>query len=452
MKYKIIDEIGSYENVAIIGFGLEGQSTYRFIRRYLPKLKLTIIDYKDAVDILSEIRTDIYTEVIYGDGYLNDLNRFDLIFKSPGVSFKNLDKEILSQKITSQLEMVLLFNRDNMIGVTGTKGKSTTSSLIYNVIKDQGKSVCLVGNIGIPVFEQLDMYTNDTIVVTEMSCNQLEFVDVSPHIGVVLNVFQDHLDTIGSIENYEKAKMNMFLYQRETDYGIYDLDSSSTVRLLKSMNVKSNLFTVSLENDADIFVHNGQIFQEGNFLVNVDDVRRKLLGTHNLKNILFVLEIVRILNLDFDMALKTIESFVGLEHRMEFVGEFKNIKFYNDTIATVPEATMLACDTIDDLDTLIFGGQDRGIKYDEFLKYLDRSNIKNFICMPTTGHLLADLIDKGKHMVYVVNSLEEAVEVAYKVTAKEKSCLLSPAAASYEFFKNFEEKGKRYKELIKLYK
>lgn len=452
MKNKILEKISKYSDIAIVGFGKEGKSTYKFIRDGLKDIKLTIIDKVNAYSVMPELENDSNVEVVYGDNYLNNLERFDLIFKSPGVSFKELDREGLSKKITSQIELVLEEKRDNIIGVTGSKGKSTTASLIYHLIKKQGKKTCLVGNIGVPVLDEVDSYTDDTIIVMEMSCNQLEFVNVSPHVGVIVNIFQDHLDTIGTLDRYEKAKMNMFLYQKEGDIGIYDLDNNTIKRRLESMDIKSSLFSVSLENKCNCYRDEGKIYLDNEYLIDCSDIKRNILGDHNLKNIMMALEVINKLGLDVHKAISDIESFYGLEHRMERVGVYRGITFFNDTIATIPEATMLACKTIDKLDTLIFGGQDRGIDYSDFISYLNKSSIKNFICMPTTGYKLAELLDESKHNIYKIESLEEAVKCAYEVTQDGKCCLLSPAAASYEAFKNFEEKGKKYKEYIELYK
>lgn len=452
MKNRILNKISNYKNIAIVGFGREGKSTYKFIRSNLGDIKLTIIDKVNAYEIMDEIRNDHNLDVVYGDNYLTDLERFDLIFKSPGVSFKNLDRDGLSKKITSQMEMVLEEYRNNIIGVTGSKGKSTTSSLIYHLIKCQGKKVCLVGNIGVPVFDEIDSYSDDMIAVMEMSCNQLEFVDTSPHIGIIVNIFQDHLDTIGSLDRYEKAKMNMFLFQNNNDIGLYDLDNATIRRKLGEMDVKSKLYSIGLESKGDVYLENGAIYLDGEESFDVDNIERNILGSHNLKNIMLALKIIKILGLDLKQAVKDIGSFKGLEHRMEKVGTFKDIIFYNDTIATIPEATIYACKTIDNLDTLIFGGQDRGIDYSQFIRFLNESKISNFICMPTTGYKLSEQIDSIKHNVYKTESLEEAVKKAYEVTKRGKGCLLSPAAASYEMFKNFEEKGKKYKELIELFK
>ena len=452
MRNKILDKIGKFNNIAIVGFGKEGKSTYNFIRSKYKNLKLTLIDKINPKEIIPELVNDNFIDVCFGDDYLNNLERFDLIFKSPGVSFKNLDRDGLSKKITSQIEMVLEEIRDRVVAVTGSKGKSTTSSLIYHLLKEQGAKTCLVGNIGVPVFDEVDSYTEDTIVVMETSCNQLEFVDVSPRIGVVVNIFQDHLDTIGTLDRYEKAKMNMFRFQKEDDYGIYDLDNESINRCLKDMKVLSTLYNVSLVNKADCYLENGKIYLDNNYLIDSLDIKRNILGDHNLKNIMIALKVISLLGYDVSKAINDVSSFNGLEHRMEFVGMFKDINFYNDTIATIPEATINACKTINNLDTLIFGGQDRGIDYSEMINYLNESNISNFICMPTTGFKLAEMLDGTKHNIYKIESLEDAVKLAYEKTAKGKSCLLSPAAASYESFKNIEEKGRKYKEYIELYK
>ncbi len=452
MRNKILDKIGKFNNIAIVGFGKEGKSTYNFIRSKYKNLKLTLIDKINPKEIIPELENDNFIDVCFDDNYLDNLERFDLIFKSPGVSFKNLDRDGLSKKITSQIEMVLEEIRDRVVAVTGSKGKSTTSSLIYHLLKEQGAKTCLVGNIGVPVFDEVDSYTEDTIVVMETSCNQLEFVDVSPRIGVVVNIFQDHLDTIGTLDRYEKAKMNMFRFQKEDDYGIYDLDNESINRCLKDMNVLSNLYNVSLINKADCYLENGKIYLDNNYLIDSLDIKRNILGDHNLKNIMIALKVISLLGYDVSKAINDVSSFNGLEHRMEFVGTFKDINFYNDTIATIPEATINACKTINDLDTLIFGGQDRGIDYSEMVNYLNESSISNFICMPTTGFKLAEMLDETKHNIYKIEGLEDAVKLAYEKTEKGKSCLLSPAAASYESFKNFEEKGRKYKEYIELYK
>lgn len=440
MQNKIIEKLRNYENIAILGFGKEGQSTYNFIRKYDKNLKLTILD-KEYIDI-----KDINTRYKVFNSE-EDLKEFDLIIKTPGIAITNFSLET-KNKITSQMELLLEFNRENVIGITGTKGKSTTSSLIYNIFKDQLKDVFLVGNIGVPVLDNIDKYDN-AIIVAEMSSHQLETVKYSPHVGIILNLFLDHLDHAGSVENYHKSKMNIIKYQETNDYAIYDADNYYLQKQDFS-NVKSKLLSVSLNNKAYIYMEeNGDIYINDKFLLKRDRIVTSLKGEHNLKNIMFALLVANIYNLNLEKTLESIKKFKPLEHRMEYVGKYKDIIFYNDVIATIPEATINACKTLKNIDTLIFGGMDRNIEYKEFIDYLNNSNISHFICMPTTGYKIGQFLDKKR--VILVDTLEEAVKKAFEVTKKDSICLLSPAASSYEYFKNFEEKGNKYKELIKKY-
>lgn len=434
------------KNIAILGFGKEGKSTYNFIRKHLPDISLTVLD-KAAITI-----DDDKVTIISGDDYLNNLEKYDLIIKSPGISLKDIDYSKIQDKITSQLELLLEVNRKNIIGITGTKGKSTTTSLMYEVLKAQRDNVFLLGNIGVPVFDMIEEYNNQSLLVIEMSSHQLEFVKNSPHIAVILNLFQDHLDHDGSLEHYHNNKMNIFKYQTADDYAIYADDNEYLNAKMKILNTAATKFNVRFD-DENIFGNAVRIKKDKVFINDelvYTDGERNLIGNHNLKNIMFVLTICKILGLDFEKARETILSFKGLKYRMEYLGTYHNIKYYNDTIATIPAATENAVGAIGDVDTLIFGGLDRGIDYKEFIEFLKNSNINNLICMPSTGTNIGHLLEEctTKNIKYV-QTLEEANAMALKYTTPGKSCLLSPAAASYEYFKNFEEKGKAFEEIVK---
>ena len=260
-------------------------------------------------------------------------------------------------------------------------------------------------------------------------------------------MYLDHLDHAGSVENYHNSKMNIIKYQDADDYALYDLDN----RYLRQRNfdsIKSNLLTVSLNEKASIYLNNdGDIYINDKLLFNKSKIITKLKGEHNLKNIMFALLTASIYNLDMDKALESIKKFTPLEHRIEYVGKYKGIHFYDDAIATIPEATIGSCRALKNVNTLIFGGMDRHIEYGGLVDFLNNSDIEHFICMPTTGHMLLPLLDERR--VIKVDSLEEAVKAAFEVTKENSICLLSPAASSYEYFKNFEEKGNRYKELVR---
>lgn len=437
--YKEIIEFLKNKNIAIVGYGKEGKSSYHFIRKYLMNQKLTIIDNNEKIlENNIELSEDKNLSLILGPNALNNLGIYDLIIKAPGVRFKDLDISSFKDKITSQLGLILDFYKKNIIGITGTKGKSTTTSLIYNVLKEQGYDAYLLGNIGTPIFDYVDKFTDESILVIEMAALQLEYVKASPHIGIILNLHEEHLDFFGEIEKYYLAKMNMFKFQDKDDYGLYLSSNVDLNELVKNGNYKSNLVDIEkIKLEDNYFILNGKK------LYNTND-ERLLLGKHNLSNIKFALYISELLNLDIEKTVYTINHFKGLEHRMEYVGEFNGIKYYNDAIATIPDACINACDTLNP-DTIIFGGMDRGIDYKILIDYFNKSNIKNFICMPDTGYKVADnLINKN---VYKIDNLKDAVLKAKEVS--ERVCVMSPAAPSYNAFKNFEEKGKMYKEYIK---
>lgn len=445
MYKKIINKLKD-KNIAILGFGREGKSTYNFIRKYLKEQILTILD-KNEITL-----SNPFTKIITGNSYLDDLEKYDLIIKNPGISLKDIDYHRFEDKITSQLELTLEVFSKNIIGITGTKGKSTTSSLMYQVLKDQGHDVYLLGNIGKPIFDDIENFTINTTLVIEMSSHQLEFIHNSPHIAVILNLFQDHLDHAGSLEHYHNNKMNIFKYQGSNDYCLYfDDDSYLTEKMARSMfpSIKYNIrFDDEKKSLNAVRIKNNKIYLADKLLY--EDKKRKLLGDQNLKNIMFIVTIAQILNLDLEKTATTISNFKGLKYRMEYIGTYSGISYYNDTIATIPEATISAVAALKNVDTLIFGGLDRKIDYNSFINFLISSTISNLICMPTTGTKIGKILkEKSDKKIYFVNTLEEAYKIAKNITKKKHSCLLSPAAASYEYFKNFEEKGKYFENIVK---
>ena len=429
------------KKIIILGFGREGKSTYKFIRKYLKEQTIYIADQKEEDDFLENDKNAVY---INGKAYLKNLEEYDLIIKTPGISFVGIDTSKYIHKIKSQLELLLEFFNVFTIGVTGTKGKSTTSSLIYTILKEQNVKTMLLGNIGTPAFDYIDKIDKETVLVLEMSSHQLEYMDLCPNIAILLNIYPEHLDHYASFEKYAQAKCNIFKNQKEADYFIYNLDNEVLQKFVESPKAKT--YGVSLKESGDICIKNNYVYFKEKPIYNIRSPR-KLIGEYNLNNIMFALGVSRILKLDLDKTIKTIENFEPLHHRLEFVGKYNDISYYDNSIGTIPMATMEAVKVLKNVDTLIIGGMDRGLDYTEFIEFLNKSNITNVICMPKTGHDIAKKLKKEK--VYIVETMEEAVKIAKKVTNKGKSCLLSPAAASYGFFKNFEEKGNIYQELVR---
>ena len=446
------------KEVLILGFGMEGYSTYTFIKRHLPNQEIFISDGNPTfIEKYPDVANDANAKILPESEYLKELEKYDIIMKTPGLSFKDIDISKFEDKIKSQLELFLEFVNVFTIGVTGTKGKSTTSSLIYSVLKNQCEDVHLLGNIGVPLFDEIDKLTEKSIVVMELSSHQLEFTEVSPNIAILLNVFEEHLDHYKSYEHYINAKLNVCKYQKEKDYFLYSIDNECLKQHVEKMQgLNQNVYEISYNGNEKLHENHKLISRDGNTVVDesgatlyTDSKNRKILGDHNFNNIMFAITVARIMNLDLAKAQNDIYEFEPLPHRMEFVGEIDGVKYYNDSIATIPASTINGIETLKDVNTLIIGGKDRGIDYTEFADFLGNTNIEHLICLPDTGWKIADMVINENMEKYIVKNMQEAVKFAKQVTKKGSICLLSPAASSYGFFKNFQERGNLYKELVK---
>lgn len=435
---EIINEIKN-KKILILGFAREGKSTYEIIRKYLPNKELDVID--SGIDIQSKenqvILQDKHLNIIKVKDFLPYLDNYECIFKSPGISFKGIDTKSFKDKITSQLEMFLKYTKAITIGITGTKGKSTTSTLMYEIIKEQNSNVHFLGNIGKPIFTEIENIKDKDIVILEISSHQAEFIKYSPHIGVILNIFEEHLDHYNSFNDYINAKINVLRFQKKDDFALYNLDNKNLIDNLKNVKLKSKMIPISIE-------------KKSQYLYFDFNKKRNIIGEHNAFNIMVVLEIANILKLDLKKACNIIYSFKGLPHRLENIGIYNGVTYYNDSISTIPEATIQCIKSLKDVNTVLIGGLDRGINYSNLIKFLADSDVKNILCMYSSGKKVYDELIKlsiNKNIQYF-DSLDDAVKIAKQITKKGTICALSPAAASYDHFKNFEERGKKFKELV----
>ena len=409
-----------YPKVLLLGFGKEGRSTYDFLRKHFPDLLLGIADQDTKLIKDGKLTGDRMLEIFTGDNYLSSLSNFDIIIKSPGVVIKNINSTI-SDKITSQTDLFLQCYSKQIIGITGTKGKSTTSSLIKHFIEADNKEALLVGNIGVPAFDMVATIKKNTIIVYELSAHQLEYLKKSPHIAVLLNVFPEHLDYFNSFDDYKKAKFNICRFQDKNDYLIIH---ESLIDELSGKNQASNIIKIS----DNVTKHNYK--------------KPPLLGKHNLININAAILAVAEAGVDIETAINSLNTFKSLPHRLENIGEYKGIRFINDSISTIPQSTIAAVKALGDVDTLILGGWDRGLDYTKLVKFLITSEISNYIFLGKAGNRMFDLFKTNSDKnLFKVNSIEDAFEIIVEKTAKGSSCLLSPAAASYDQFHNFEHRG-----------
>lgn len=415
MNYKNKHGLTNYagKKVAIIGYGIEGKDAEKFLKDR--GSIITILDQKN------------------NPNYLSNLDKYDLIIRSPGVypfksEFKNLN-------VTTPTKIFFEEFKGKLIGVTGTKGKGTTSTLIYEILKNAGSDVYLGGNIGSPLLGLLSKINENSIVVMEISSFQLIDLHKSPHIAVVLNTTSDHLDWHKNQDEYISAKQNIVKFQKPSDWAVINDEYKVPKSFAKES--KGNV-----------------IFFNKNKLENVFKKDLILRGEHNLENIAAAVSVAKILNIDEKIIEKTVKKFKGLEHRLEFVREIKGIKFYNDSFATGPQPTIAAIKSFTEDETLILGGSDKELDYKELGNVINKSkNIKNII-------LIGDTALKIKNSLKIVNCkfkiaelgkkfMSEIVKVAYKMTQSGGVVLLSPASASFDMFLDYKDRGNQFKEAVK---
>ncbi len=406
------------KKILILGLGKEGLSTLSFLRKKYPKQTIGVADQNDQQDLPKDDKLELH----FGKDYLKAIDKYDVVFKSPGINLKDQ-----SSKITSQAEIFLEFKGDKIIGVTGTKGKSTTSSLIYKILKDANFKVELVGNIGKAPFDYLDEKYKDYFFVYEFSSFQLQNVKTSPHIAVLLNIYHEHLDYHGNFETYKKAKENITKYQNKKDYLIFNSDSKEVVEIAQRSKAIKIPFSES-EKETVIF-------------------ETDLKGKFNLNNIKAAVKVAKIFKVGNEKITESVKLFKPLKHRLQFVGMHKGIEFYNDSIATIPQATIAALNALSpNVNTLVVGGLDRGLDFSQLAKKIVEEKIENLIIFPQTGKKILDKIGGENYAInqYFVSDMAKAIKIAASVTRKGKICLLSPAAASYNLFRNFEDRGQQF--------
>lgn len=420
------------KSIAIMGFGREGRSVYRYLRTYLPNKQITIADCNTIED-----SSLTHVEFHCGEHYQH-LESYDIVIKSPGIV---LEDDIDLSNMSSMTNLFLLYYGKQTIGITGTKGKSTTSSLLFHLLRKNGKKVVFLGNIGKPAFDALEDIEEDTIVVFELSCHQLEYVTCAPHVAVLLNIYEEHLDHYGTFEKYVHAKENIWRNQKQEDLLLCEAS-------LVCDEIPSQVVRVSMQDaQADIFaqLHDIQILKE---TIHFEANKNPLLGHHNLYDIAIDFYLAnRLYQISYEDCKKALESFQPLPHRLQYVGEYHGIHWYDDSISTICETTIQALKTLPQTTTLLVGGMDRGIDYTPLATYLKQHPIPHIIAMPDSGEVLAKLMEN--ETIHHVADLKEAVRVAISCTSKGGLVLLSPAAASYGFFKDFEERGNQYQIYLK---
>ena len=422
------------KEILIAGYGREGKSTERLLGRIFPSKTFDIAANDDEIVARLEEK------------------HYDLIIKSPGIPMMLFEGRCDMSTVSSQSDLFLLVFGDKTVAVTGTKGKSTTTRLIYEVLrKNLSSHVVMAGNMGIPLFDVVDEMAGNAVVVAELSCHQLENIHKGPHIGVSLNLFQEHLDHYHDYAGYRAAKMQMAIRQTDDDVFIYCHDNEDLRAEVEQcrQTIRSRQMPYS-EYDA---IRCTAAMQAAPMLK----------GRHNRSNMYAVWLVASQFGIGQDDFEAALNDFKGLEHRLEYVGKVCGVDFYNDSISTIPQTAIAAIEAVDNVETIILGGFDRGIDYTPLTDYLTKEgrglSVRNIVFLGKAGKRMCDELsekDTAKRAIMVQGNdaydMEKAVQFAALHTSAGHACLLSPAASSYDRYENFEYRGNDFKQAVNLLK
>lgn len=416
------------KNVLILGLGWEGQDSFLFLRKIFPEKKIGLADQlkfeKLSRSFQKILKKDKKIQIHLGKNYLKSLKKYEVIIKAPGIPLRVLKPYLKKEQIiTSQTKIFFENCPGKIIGVAGTKGKGTTASLIYKILKTGGIKTYLVGNIGKPALSFL--LKAKKIFVYELSSFQLMDLKKSPQIAVFLNTWPDHLDYHKNLQEYIKANAKITEYQKENDFLIYN----SQDEIIKKIAEKSKAQKIPIK------------------------------GRYYLLNLQAAKKVGKIFKIPKKTIFRAIKEFKRQSHRLELVGQFKEIKFYDDSASTIPETTIAAIDALGKkLKTIILGGSEKNLDFRELGKKITKSQIKTVILFPVSGERIwqairSTFISQGKNLPkhFFVDKMQEAVKLAYQYTQKGEICLLSPGSASFGLFRDYKERGNLFKKWVKFF-
>ena len=461
MENKKLDEFNDYikyRKIAVIGLGVSNIPLLDYLHE--KKAKVTVFDQRTIDNISKDVMDKITSysfEFSLGENYLEKLKGFDLIFRSPSClpTTKELKKEEERGAIvTTEIEMLIKMCPAKVIGVTGSDGKTTTTSLINAILKHAGYKTWLGGNIGIPLFTKLNEIEKEDIVVLELSSFQLMGMEISPSISVITNITPNHLNIHKDYEEYIEAKKNIFKYQNENGILVLNYDNEITRKCKPEANSKVIYFS-SKEKLNDGYIVDGNIIKEcenklRKHILNTKEI--KLRGTHNFENICAALAATREL-VDEKTAVEAIKEFNSVEHRLEFVREINGVKWYNDSASSSPSRTIAGLNAYDEEIVLIAGGYDKNLDYDILGKYIVKK-VKALVLIGNTAKKILDATTKEMEKqgvelpICFCQTLEDAVKAAKQVAKENQVVLFSPASASFDMFKNFADRGNQFKKLV----
>lgn len=425
------------KKVAIIGEGVEGKSSIKFLKE--KGAEITILDKKHSYE------------------YLSHLDEYDLIFRSPGVKISEITQKdpALINKISSQTKLFFDLCPCPIIGVTGTKGKGTTSTLIYEMLKRDGKDAYLGGNIGVPPLDFLDKLSTHSIVVLELSSFQLIDLDKSPHVAVILMITSEHLDYHSTVEEYISAKRNIINAQTKKDFAILNRDYPASLE--SDIHTKGKVYHVSREQEVGngCFAQDGKIVirQNGEDIEIVDTSELKLRGEHNFENACAASMAAYLSGVAPEAIRTVLREFAGLPHRLELIGAVNGVEYFNDSFSTTPETAIAAIESFKNPEILVLGGSSKNSNFEELGKIIaSKDNIKSIIGIGLEWERIKSYIKNPKSPIFFIEGAKDMktiVTAASKIALPGDVVLLSPACASFDMFKNYKDRGLQFKEEVK---
>lgn len=444
-------------NIAIIGYELEGKSIHNYLKNHFPDVTITIRDKQQKV-----IDHNLNTETIFGDQYLENLSSHTTLIRTPGLPFDCPQLQNYRNNgghVTTATNIFFSQCKGKTIATTGTKGKSTTTSLIYHILSNQLPNVYIAGNIGVPMIDLLQHDQEKNIYVLELSSYQLEDFRYHPNIAILLEIVPEHLDHHQTLEKYLAAKANIMAKQTPDDLFITNPQYPSSQQLQSVSKAQKIFFYHHPHPYAYSYVSQDRFYtQNGHGPKEVClQSETQLLGNGNRENICAAITVASLHGIPTEKIALHLKSFKPLPHRLEVVAEKHGITFVNDSIATTPEAAVNAIEAFHNrVSTLICGGYDRGLDYTVLAKKIIMSGIATVITLPDTGSKIQQAINAQQSnerlpRLIAAENMEHAVQQAFLHTPANNVCLLSPASASYNTYQNFSERGNHFKICIAKY-
>jgi UDP-N-acetylmuramoylalanine--D-glutamate ligase len=442
------------KKIALLGLGQEGLSTARYLQHH--GLRVSILDENPSLEIPRDL-VNIETQQL-GPNYLEGLDQYDLVFRSPGIrATLPALQSLAAEKITSQTKFFFDNSPAQIIGVTGTKGKGTTSSLIYQILQLAGKKSFLGGNIGAPSLDFLDSTDKDSWVVLELSSFQLDDLHKSPRVAVVLKISSDHADYHLTEGAYWDAKANIVSHQTEEDYAVLNHDSAVSLSFSHKTKAHQLLVSTKTEVNPGVYLQNDDIMTHVNgalqHFMKTEEV--PLIGSHNLENVIAAIAVGKLLAVPDETIKQAIRKFKGLEHRLQMVGEVKGVKFYDDSASTNPETTIAALHSFNKPAVFILGGSSKGSDFGALGQEIALSS--NVVGLFLIGEE-ADKIEKavraqGTFSGFILRdskNFSEIVPQAMTLTPHGGVVVLSPGCASFDLFKNYADRGNQFQKEVSL--